>query len=752
MEGAMEASGTCDSGIDDEIEESAHTSTPSPRKPWIRYRTEWRHSTTDELLSRRDADEPQTEEALGQAGVEEPVFELVTTYRTRVMDQDDTSRQAHATTKGIYTAKDPVVVTNLLAKPQHHLNIYSQAIVNALQSVVKYYPSQSLSADPVVVPWPYPILVHHYDKLATFRDAVVQKNVADRCIMEKDVEEHISLLLDFLDDNVMEGVRVEQERLKRGTYTWEYLWLSHKPGVAVVEQYMGESTWSVSVINSVYGGTFDQEGDSSKWLINYWVMAYDGACVGRVLQTASSSQFDGEASRQVFFLDMSDMEEGKLDNIPQAARDRIKQGETWFRLLKKQCKHYKGKAAEFPHNNIDGLVMLDLKGYYTNAEGLQPPRLMDISDCRPTLADGTCAFCKDKAKGDAKETGEKRTVALFSDYRDIDIDDHDSLSDFQYLLCPVEIPGFVFKTRKWEFLYIDNLSEPVFEEDMINGLVMDESRKRTLKSLAKSFARRNKSDQQISKSMWSADFVKGKGGGLIFLLHGTPGVGKTCTAECIAAFTRRPLMVLTSSDIGTLPSQVEIKLTKMFKTAMSWDAVLLIDEADVFMERRTATNLERNTLVAAFLRALEFFDGILFLTTNRIGSFDDAFISRVHVQLYFPEFTNEQRQLVWKTFMDKLARERGDYIRLNIDAKEYIRGAEMRAVEWNGREIRNALQTAVALAEYDAEKDEEGKILVTDTHLKAVVEMSRDFKNYLNELHRGNEAKRAERRYERLAE
>jgi len=61
-----------------------------------------------------------------------------------------------------------------------------------------------------------------------------------------------------------------------------------------------------------------------------------------------------------------------------------------------------------------------------------------------------------------------------------------------------------------------------------------------------------------------------------------------------------------------------------------------------------------------------------------------------------------------------------------------------------------ALQTAVALAEYDAGKDEEGKILITDAHLKAVVELSADFKTYLNDLHRGDELKRAERKYERL--
>ncbi|KAI3338719.1 hypothetical protein F4824DRAFT_499095 [Ustulina deusta] len=153
---------------------------------------------------------------------------------------------------------------------------------------------------------------------------------------------------------------------------------------------------------------------------------------------------------------------------------------------------------------------------------------------------------------------------------------------------------------------------------------------------------------------------------------------------------------------------------------------------------------------SGFLRALEFYDGILFLTTNRVGSFDDAFTSRVHVQLYYPDFDDDQRLQIWQTFIDNLAKERGDYMRLNINAKEYIGGNEVRALKWNGREIRNAFQTAVSLAEYDTEKGEDGKIVITDEHLRAVVELSRDFKNYLGELHRGDEAKRAERNYERL--
>jgi len=244
-------------------------------------------------------------------------------------------------------------------------------------------------------------------------------------------------------------------------------------------------------------------------------------------------------------------------------------------------------------------------------------------------------------------------------------------------------------------------------------------------------------------------------------------------------------MVLTSSDIGIDPHKVEMNLMSAFKRAKSWGAVLLIDEADIFMQERDSRDLERNGLVAGrilfyiklfgsnffqlgFLRGLEFFDGILFLTTNRVGVFDDAFISRVHVKLYYPEFNDKQRQQIWQTFVDKLARERSRDMRLHPDAKYYLKGKEVRAMKWNGREIRNgtfpqstsffgctnfsdtAFQTAVALAEYDAEKDEEGKIMVTDDHLRAVVELSKDFQDYLDKLHRGDESKRAERKGERL--
>ena len=81
-----------------------------------------------------------------------------------------------------------------------------------------------------------------------------------------------------------------------------------------------------------------------------------------------------------------------------------------------------------------------------------------------------------------------------------------------------------------EKLHVGYYFEPKFDRHMIDSLVMDKMRVRTLKALAKSFARVNKDEKSIDREFWAADFVKGKGNGLIFLLHGRPGVGKTCTA------------------------------------------------------------------------------------------------------------------------------------------------------------------------------------------------------------------------------
>lgn len=110
------------------------------------------------------------------------------------------------------------------------------------------------------------------------------------------------------------------------------------------------------------------------------------------------------------------------------------------------------------------------------------------------------------------------------------------------------------------------------------------------------------------------------------------------------------------------------------------------------MEHRKVQDIERNNLVASFLRALEYYKGILFLTTNRVGTFDEAFISRITLTIFYPAFTHEARREVWKSFFSKLKKEREDSMRIHRSTVDFVEdNRELAALRWNGREIRNGM-------------------------------------------------------------
>lgn len=246
---------------------------------------------------------------------------------------------------------------------------------------------------------------------------------------------------------------------------------------------------------------------------------------------------------------------------------------------------------------------------------------------------------------------------------------------------------------------------------------------------------------------WSGDFVPGKGQGQIVLLHGKPGVGKTTSAECVAELTKRPLLTITCGDLGLYAPEVEEELTRCLRLGTLWNAVLLLDEADVLLESRQRGDLHRNTLVSVFLQALEYYQGILFLTTNRVGVFDEAMLSRVHVVLHFPDLTDRDRARIWDTSFRKLAAERPDFT-VDFTLHDYVyRDESLKDLSWNGREIRNAFNTMVVLAEWDARHHnrygKDGKIQVRREHLQQVGRTSGLFKKYMHSLRGLDEANNA---------
>ncbi|KAF7956720.1 hypothetical protein EAE96_004050 [Botrytis aclada] len=323
-------------------------------------------------------------------------------------------------------------------------------------------------------------------------------------------------------------------------------------------------------------------------------------------------------------------------------------------------------------------------------------------------------------------------------------------------LLPGAVPGFALRNRKWLLLNLAQL-KPVKHNDNWENLVLPPGHRRMVQAMVETHTQDLGPNGGTRIGM---DLVQGKGRGCIILLHGVPGVGKTSTAECVAAHTKKPLYPITCGDIGIVPSDVERNMDNHFRLANRWGCVLLLDEADVFLAKRDQRDVQRNGLVSVFLRMLEYYSGILFLTTNRVGAIDDAFRSRLHLTLYYPKLTKKQTRKIFMHNFERIAdinNDRKDKELLKFDyeksEKKIINWAikTRKSLVWNGRQIRNAFQTVLALTEFRAKTSsiESKSLPITKKDFEVVANASIEFNKYLFATHGINEDQTAGREYMR---
>ncbi len=191
-----------------------------------------------------------------------------------------------------------------------------------------------------------------------------------------------------------------------------------------------------------------------------------------------------------------------------------------------------------------------------------------------------------------------------------------------------------------------------------------------------------------------------QGRGLLALLCGPPGTGKTMTAQVIAAalgmdLFRIDLAAIVSKWVG----ETSRNLDRVLKRAAHLDVILLFDEADALFGKRTevkeANDRFANTDTGYLLQAIESYQGIAILASNRKGDIDPAFMRRLRYVLDYPLPGERERLGMWQRVLTELA---GAGARRALDADL---GRLAAGVEVSGAQIKFAVLNALFSARRD---------------------------------------------------
>ncbi|KAF5976377.1 TOB3 (member of AAA-ATPase family) [Fusarium coicis] len=663
----------------------------------------------------------------------------------------------------------------------------------------------------------------------------VDTEIADTLINTQEALDDLNCLVDFIDHDLEDKLSyIASDECTK--VVWSDIWHLFKPGDFVVSKDEKQAYRVIQVKYATHSmkpptgrnlwmSEAKAKLDDSPIIIQCVFLDFDGERIGPVTQTIDIHRYEGE--RSIRSLSVVPLRRAKNRSLKQAL---IKRGSMFIEACDPQRRgipmHYSGLSLE-TQEEIDSQVVIDFEEAFASNDvgGRSKPSgwtieklvlecfagsikdemqlyLQDVqTNCKPELKDIDPGGDSDTDyTSDTSDTGGRRrrtqvnrtclpeccsnervhddvfvehnrsSEFVQSQFWEDDLnegipsltitarslreamEDEAYITDDDKLITSYRVFGFIMRSRKWAKLDLTYLG-PMKGQNTFDLLVLPPGHREMVESLVtQHFLDKASAFDETDE----VDIVRGKGKGLILLLHGAPGVGKTTTA----------------GDLGSTADVVETRLEKNFALASRWGCILLINEADVFLEARQTENFDRNSLVAVFLRTLEYYTGILFLTTNRVGTFDEAFTSRIHISLYYPPLSQASTLAVFNVnltriqarFEKKKARGEAELEFDELSVNELILGsfAENRDARWNGRQIRNACQTALALAEFEGQKlanpDASGgrnvmqvaamsrkmiKVKLTKKHFQDVAKAYLAFMKYLREVHGVSAAQQA---------
>ena len=534
------------------------------------------------------------------------------------------------------------------------------------------------------------------------------------------------------------------------TINYPDLWMLYRPGTVVYKDHNGR--YEAFVVHSVRGMEKRQKGSKTsshtRMDLTCFSVDYDGEIFGRVWSQHCIPPY--HASKEITSLDL--IPEKFVPDIAKVKESMLKRGHRFWTLQGQNYFEYTGIQSSKHSSEEKTRVMVDYATYQRRhnwpisinrkdgpadardqdwrdnrfirvrrrRRGCYSPDRMRSPDPLPLPPDNVDEWSPDRGERDYNQ-GYSRTKIARPAARDEDKFKHFDVLDpsaappeMALLLCPQQAHAYNMRDKQWRLVQVEELQPINFRSNAWDRLVLDAEYKSIIQAMVSSY---------VDKSAHLDDLVAAKGMGLTVLMHGPPGSGKTLTAECVAEAFSRPLYHVTCGDLGNDPDELESRLEEIFDYAVTWGCILLLDEADIFLQDRDMRDLQRNALVSIFLRTLDYFSGILFLTTNRVTTFDQAFQSRVHVTLGVPALDQKRRVAVWDIFVDDLEAKWAITPKRRGELLQLVR-ARWSKERLNGRQIRNAIRTALVVAEKKG-------VMLGPEEVAVVLRIGKEFEGYL---------------------
>ncbi|KAJ5454033.1 uncharacterized protein N7458_004989 [Penicillium daleae] len=508
--------------------------------------------------------------------------------------------------------------------------------------------------------------------------------------------EHLRLLIDHLKHAYASISKRLESMLQHGHVTYDLLWALFKPGCHVYTTCLG--TKEPRCVRFDAGEEMTQN-DETWWNLECRFIDYDGVKFGEAGIFLRVAKFRG--SKPIESLEAFPLRHHP--NHEQVRKDLVKRGQTFRDLAGSHTRHCKGKGffmnkGKTVKVNVNSRVAVDAAFFHEMQPNYSRPSLRDLG---AKDKDGIAVFDIGAILMEDREREKEKMQG--------DGVDAEKLGETDFLVACPTVCCFSFKEKMFLECAVSALRDVDWSPESFDCLQIPSENKTLLLSMAKTRL-------GLIPTVPFDDVIDGKGQGLNILLKyvskclyytvtwslthasGPPGVGKTFTVEATSEYFRLPLysisageLVVDHGDSHALESQLEF----IFKIAKHFKAVLLLDEADAFMASRTELHDNHNRLVTIFLRKLEYYQGILFLTSNRGIQFDDAILSRIHLTIEYENLTKEFRKDLWSTFLSKACTMQGPALVEEHDLRR------LESLALNGREIKNIAAIAHALAEAD---------------------------------------------------